>query len=53
MSKKAIISLRIPVELLDEINDDADYLEISQADWLRDAIETYLSMDDDDDDDDL
>ena len=51
MSKKAFITVRIPVELLDEINEDADDLGISQANWLRDAIETYLDLDDEDEDD--
>jgi metal-responsive CopG/Arc/MetJ family transcriptional regulator len=52
MSKKAIISVRIPESLLDEINEDAEDLGISQADWIRDALETYLTLDENDDDDD-
>ena len=52
MSKKAFLTVRVPVELLDAINEDADDIGVSQATYIRDALESYLSLDNEDDDDD-
>jgi predicted DNA-binding protein len=46
MEKQVTISIRVPSDVKDAINEDAAAQDQIQAEWLRDAIESYLAMDD-------
>ena len=41
-SEKTVLSVRIDKELLNEVRDLCDETEISQATFVRDALETHL-----------
>jgi hypothetical protein len=45
---KVVLTVRVPGDLVDEINQDANSQSISQAEWIRDAIESYLGYDEND-----
>lgn len=46
MEKLVTVSIRVPSEVKDLINADAAAMDQTQADWLRDALESYMAMDD-------